>query len=470
MKPFILILLLTSVFLQSCKKEKDNKNNLFLLFLLGTTQNVNFSGNFGGVSSSFTKEKKAVPEGITDVLAISAANHYHRSKVDQNGNFSLGLVKGFPYLLIFIDSANAVKGTYKIDNLALSAIPTHFAGNQINGGEIEKSSSNDSYSPTRNFNTSDFITQTGNLSGGEIDSIVTLGSQMLNLANIDTDGNGIIDLEEKLYLRLGFGQGWGGDISDTRFKFSNAKNKFFDISFFNSVFTGVTFGITIDQARVIDKTIKITFPIPSGCTSSNGGSISTKFFEGNAGLASANDGLQGFKMGSQIYTSLGTFNCNGTTRHLLESGTYTVENSGKTYTYKNTTPFYIASNKTFILPTVKFNTIGSTIESIEYKYVKFTSGGDVVDATAREVNLVYGDSVYYRTSGIICRDANGDSLPWLFSCTFPKSIETGTITKCDSGSNVKVSSPKGVDITSLNNCNVYTYDAYGTYLGTDLRQ
>jgi hypothetical protein len=175
-------------------------------------------------------------------------------------------------------------------------------------------------------------------------------------------------------------------------------------------------------------------------------------------------------MGSQIYTSLGTFFCSSTTRHLPESGTYIVENSGRTYTFKNITPFYISSDKTIILPTIKFNTLGNKIESIEYKYKKFTSNGSVVDATAREVNLVYGDSKYYRTSGIICRDTNGDTLPWLFSCTFPKSKETGTIKKCESGSNVKVSSPKGVNLNSINNCNIYTYDSYGTYLGTDLRR
>jgi hypothetical protein len=469
MQKLNIIILIISFILLSCKKNKNDNNNLFLLLLLNTTQSISFSGKFGGLTSSLTKENKALPEGITDVLAISAANHYHRSKVDVNGNFSLGLVKGFPYLLVFIDSSNNVKGYYKIDNLSLSAIPTHYAGNQISGGEIEKTSSTNSFSPVRNFNTSDFITQTGNLSGGEIDSIVTLGSQMLNLLNIDTDGNGVIDLEEKLYLRLGFGQSWGGDISDTRFKFPNAQNKFFDISFFNSVFTGVSFGITIDKAKVLDKNVKITFPIPTGCTSQSGGSITSQFGDSDSGLASANDGLQGFKMGSQIYTPLGTFNCNGTTRNLLESGTYTIENSGKTYTYKNTTPFYISTDKTFILPTVKFNTSGNIIESIEYKYKKLTPSG-LIDATVREVNLVYGDSIYYRTSGIICRDTNGDSLPWLFSCTFPKSIETGTITKCESGSNVKVSSPKGVNITSINNCNVYTYDAYGSYLGIDLRQ
>lgn len=474
----IFLIILSFIFsLSSCKKEKDDNKNLLFLLLFGSNQNsgstssgnsgITFSGKFGNVSSSLNRNAKSLPNGITDVLAISAVNHYHRSKIDSSGNFSLNLVKGYPYILVFIDSANIVKGYYKLDSLSLNTIPTHYAGSKINGGEIEKSETGTSYSPKRNFNINEFLNQAGNLNSNEIDSIIVLGDQMLNLANIDTDGNGIIDLEEKLYLRLGFGQGWGWP-GNSSFSLSSAFNQFFDISVLSSNSTGVTFGITIDKARVSDKNLKVRFPVPSGCTNSNNGEVTAQFDDGNSGLASANDTTGGsFKMGSQIYIGLGSFNCGGVISNTLSSGTYTVENSGKTYTYKNTTPFYISTDKTFIIPTIKFIVNGGLIDSIEYKYKKYTSGL-VSDATSREVSLVYGADKLYRGAGIICRDAN--QTPWLFSCGFPKDSESGVISNCNSGSEVKTSTYKGVNFSTINNCNFYTYDAYGTYIGIGLFQ
>jgi hypothetical protein len=102
MKKIALISLFLIFLTPSCKREKDDKNNLLLLVLFALQQNskVIFRGNFGGINSTLSKTTKELPDGITDVLAISAANHYHRSKIDENGNFSLGLVNGISNLYI----------------------------------------------------------------------------------------------------------------------------------------------------------------------------------------------------------------------------------------------------------------------------------------------------------------------------------------------------------------------------------
>ncbi len=456
------LLLVLSFFLTSCKKEKDGNQNLLFLLLLGQSQSsgVTFSGNFAGVRSSLGRGNKALPEGITDVLAISAANHYYRSKVDANGNFSLGLVKGFNYIFVFIDSANAVKGYYKLDSLSLNAIPTLYAGSEIKAGEIQKSTSDSSYSPVNNFNINDFKVQTGNLSDLEIDAMSTIGTQILQLSNIDSDGNGIIDLEENLYVRPFFFQGWGGGTNDSRFSILNAKNQFFDMSFFSSLSTGVGFGFAYDKSKITDTNIKITYPLPQGCTG-NSGEINIQYFPTDANLPT---GRNGSTLALQIYTGLG--NCGNSSLSPV-SGTYIVENSGKTFTFKNMTPFVIKSDKTYVLPTVKFNTSGDRIDSIDYKYIKLTPNG-IMDATSRDVGLVYGISTY-RSAGIICRDTLASSTdPWLFSCSIPKDKASGTVTSCQSGSFVKLNNPSSANFSQINNCNFYTYDDYGTYLGVDI--
>jgi hypothetical protein len=289
---------------------------------------------------SITRSNKALPEGITDVLAISAANHYHRSKVDANGNFALGLVKGFNYIFVFIDSSNNVKGYYKLDSLSLTTVPTLYSGNEINGGEIQKSTSDSSYSPINNFNINEFKVQTGNLSDLEIDAMSTIGTQILQLSNIDSDGNGIIDLEESLYVRPFFSQAWGSGTNDSRFSIVNAQNQFFDMSFFSSISTGVGFGFALDKARITDRNLKITYPLPQGCTG-NSGEINSQYFPTDANLPTGRLFLN-TTFALQIYTGLG--NCGNSTL-VPVSGTYTVENSGRKFTFKNMTPFIIKSDK-----------------------------------------------------------------------------------------------------------------------------
>lgn len=466
MYKFFLIVIITVFSLSSCKKEKDD-NNLFklsLLYLL--SQNVNFSAKFSNITASSNRNTKLLQEGITDVLAISSSNHYHRGKVDANGNFSLGLSKGYNYIFVFIDSKNNVKGYYKLTSLSLNTVPTIYSGNEINGGEIEKSSNDNSYSPIRNFNINEFKAQTGNLSDLEIDAMLTIGTQILQLSNIDSDGNGIIDLEENLYVRPFFSQGWGGDINDNRFLATNANNRFFDMSFFSNVNTGVGFGFALDKSRISDNNVKISYPVPQGCTG-NSGLINTSFFTTDANLPTGKL-LPATTSALQVYTNLGF--C-GNSPFVPEPGTYVIENSGKKFTFNNMTPFIIRADKTYVLPTVKFNTDGDRINSLEYKYIKLTPNG-VLDATAREVALVYGISTF-RSSGIICRDTALNSTasnPWLFSCFFPKDRVSGTITNCQSGNFVKLNNPNSANFSQIKNCNFYTYDDYGTYLGVNIFQ
>ena len=460
MKNALITIFVIIFLLSSCKKNEKDDKSLFYLLLYGLNQNVSFSGKFGGIFSSNSKSIKALPDGITDVLAISASNHYQRSKVDQNGNFSLPLVKGYIYILIFIDISNNIKGYYKIDDLSLSTIPTHYAGNSINGGEIEKSNS-DNYTPVRNFNVNEFLNQSGNLSGTEISSLALTGLQMKNLLNIDSDGNGIIDLEEGLFVRASFSQAWGSP-NDSRFSISSVSNQFFDVSILKGLSTNHGFAFTIDASKVLNSNIEISYPIPTGCSDQNNGTLSTKFTD-NPGLIPRPPILFSKGISARMAYAFNNFNCNGVNRVLPADGTYTIKNSGKTYTFNNLKPFYMDTTSTFILPTVKFNVQGDTIQSIDYQFKKI-SPNEVTTANDREINMVYGNSPWQ--AGLICRDTvNG--FPFAFSCFIPLTSQ-GTISSCQTGSNVKLFSPNGSSISRYKDCSIYIYDVYGTNLSIGL--
>jgi len=457
-KKAVFIILLATLMV-SCKRDKDNNNSLLFLLFYGLNQNVTFAGNFTTTNTSLNRSTKALPDGITDVIAISTANHYHRSKIDASGNFSIGLAKGYNYIFIFIDSANNVKGYYKVDSLSASSVPTHYAGNQINGGQIQKSSSTDStnpYSPEKNFSLNDFLNQSGSTSI-EFSTTVSLGEQLLNLQNIDVDGNGVIDLEEKLYTRFSF----SGEFGGTNFTLDKAKNQFFDLSLVKAESSGILFEFTLDKSKVLDKTVNIKYPIPTGCNDTKGGVASKSFQDPALGMIPTLNDTSPFRWSYSINSAF-TISCNNGSYPAV-GGTYVFENSGKVYTFKNLKTFSIQSEKTIILPTVKINVTGTSISSLEYAFKKISPTG-ITEASTREVFLNYGNSRF--NSGIFCAD---DSDSWIFNCSIPKENSSGTITTCPISSS-RVPSVVGVDYSSIKKCYYWIYDAYGTRLGVMLNR
>jgi hypothetical protein len=123
----------------------------------------------------------------------------------------------------------------------------------------------------------EFLNQSGNLSGTEISSLALTGLQMKNLLNIDSDGNGIIDLEEGLYVRVNFTQGWG-EPNDSIFLISSAVNQFFDLSKIRGLSTN--HGFTFNQTVAFDGSYNVnilTQPANEFCTVNNGqgGNVNT---------------------------------------------------------------------------------------------------------------------------------------------------------------------------------------------------
>ena len=136
-----IVLLFMFGFLSQCKIAKKNDNNLLLLLFLGVNQSnqVKFSASFGSTSTSYFSKnlsEKNIPFGATYVVAISSNNHFHKSKIDDQGNFSVQINKNQSYIFAFIDDSNNVKGYYKIQDYSLNSIPTHYSGSEMNGGTI----------------------------------------------------------------------------------------------------------------------------------------------------------------------------------------------------------------------------------------------------------------------------------------------------------------------------------------------
>jgi len=465
LKKKLLLIFIIGLSIFSCKKEKNNNQNLFLLFLLGSNQNVNFTGNLGNVNSSYNRNSKALPDGITDVLAISSRNHYNRSKVDSSGNFSLSLVKGYSYIIIFIDSSLNVKGYYQVNSLGLNSIPTQYAGNEINGGSIQKSTDNSSlngsYIPVNNFNMNEFLTQAGNLSISEIGGISSMSSELLPLLNIDADGNGVIDLEEGLYTRLSFSVQWGiPNIIGT------AKNNFVDLGALKTIdpgFYGIFF--SIDKTKASDSNIQFYYPVPINCQDNSykmvsDGLISMDLIE-NGGVPTGDKFINARSNSIAL-----TFRCNNSNFNIPQKGNYIIKNSGKVYSYNKIEPFIVKKEETILVPNIKFVVENDIVKDVQYKFQK-VSQNKVEDATEREVNIVYGKN---SGSGIGCSDyiyTGAAGQVATFSCSFNMNKASGSVQNC-SNSNTKLPSPINTDFNRYKDCYIFTQDPYGNYIGYTL--
>ncbi len=157
-------------------------------------------------------------------------HHFHKSKIDENGNFSININKDQSYIFAFIDDSNNVKGYYKIQDYSLNSVPTYFSGSEINGGNIsltiqnKEGVSSTAYTP-KNFDLNQFKSESGTKEA-EMNSISSSSDQSLFLLNIDSDGNGKIDLEEDLIVRPRLSQQWGDN--NINYPLSSATNSFFE--------------------------------------------------------------------------------------------------------------------------------------------------------------------------------------------------------------------------------------------------
>ena len=467
----ITFFILLSLIFCNCKKDNGDNNSLLslALFRLSQASGVTFSGNFGGVSSSLNRTSKALPDGITDVIAISSRNHYQRSKVDSQGNFSVNLVKGFSYIILFIDPSLNVKGYYQLNSVGLNSIPTQYATSSISAGSIEKTSSsgslNNSYAPVNNFNINQFLTEAGGLSFSEIGGIQAMTKELFPLLNIDTDGNGLIDLEEGLFTRLSFSQQWDTPINGTYI--SDSKNNFVDLSFLKTTspgFYGVFF--TIDKIKSPNNYLEVSYPVPQNCTDNSNNKISNGLLSlnmiENGGIPNANNNNV---MGKSNSFTL-QYNCNSNNIIIPEKGTYTFKNSGKTYTFNNIEPFTIGQSETILVPNIYFVVNDNNIVTdIKYKFQK-VSPNKIEDATEKEVNIVYGANSF---SGIGCSDFVYTGSPGqiaTFSCQFNMQSASGSIRNCQTNPSLsKLSSPINTDFSRYKDCYIFTQDAYSNFIG-----
>ncbi len=462
MKNYFIVVILIISLLTACKKESNDNNNLILLLFLGIQPNssVAFSGNFANFSASTGKNVRALPDGITDVLAISSRNHYHRSKVDSSGNFSLNLNKGFSYIILFIDPSLQVKGYYQVNSYGLNSIPTQYATNAINAGSLQKSQSSgtstESYTPINNFNIDQFLTETGGLTLSEIGVVGAVSKELLSLVNIDADANGIIDLEEGLYTRLNFSQQWGIPNSIIQ-----SNNSLLDLTYLaNNLPSVLNAFFHIDRLKVSDQIVTINSPSFSNCSNSNFGTAQINE-GGNRNTTVPNPNVLRGSIQSSTYM-LGSF-CDPLNNPQLVMGRYELIASNKKLVYDNIEPFKISLSDVVLVPNISFTVENGIVKSLDYQFQKISKNG-TVNATDKEVNIVYGSNA---GSGIGCADSVGGLAigQASFNCSFDTTKSKGSVTNCISDSTVKFPSPIGTNFDSYKDCYIFVNNSYGNTIG-----
>jgi hypothetical protein len=459
MNKFILILVFLGVIFSNCqRKGKDSK----LFYLLGyyilnnQTNNVLFKAKIPSIN--LNKRNNLINlQGITDIVAISSANHYIRTKVDSGGNFFLNLPKGYQFIIIFLDSSNKVKGYYSINDLSMNAIPTHYAGNELEGGNLgEGLVTNGEYSSIVpiSFDKDKFLSQAGDLTIKDVDSIKFTGDQILNLINTDADGNGVDDLLENLYTRASFVITWGSS-DNINIRVKDMENKFNDLSNFKKITPRYQFQFNIDSSKLPGINGIVEYPIPSNCIDSNNGQMA--FSIPNNFTQIPGPGL--IKAGKGFITSL-NFTCGNKSRTLPTNGEYVVKFPTKTFKYNHLIPAEFSVDSILILPSIKINVSDDLIDSIEYIYKRINRDGTVIDASDKDLKMTYGNSIY--GSGLICNETNAISGIFGFNCGVPNNSLSGTLTECNSSKDVKYSNPKGTKFSGYSNCLFFGNDSYGT--------
>jgi hypothetical protein len=451
--------------LLSCSQKKKNNTLPFLFWYLNSNANtITFSAEFPNIQAN-TRALGNEIEDITKVYAISTANHIiGPSDIALDGSFSLDLIKGFSYLFLFLNNNNEVKGCYSLGNLSLNLIPTQYSEKLLKGGKISKKNlctgKKPAFTPDDAFIDQDFLTRAGNLTKPEMETIQFISNQILNLSELDTDRNGRIDLEEKMYIRPTF-MIFYNSFSNPLVKLSSATNQFFDISYLKDATKSISFNFTMESSKVTSNSGFLRYPIPSGCSDPNNGQVNVEL--GNILTYIPLPG--GARGGKSFYTPF-NFTCGGKTRTTPESGEYIVNISGKTHTYSNINVPDLDKLSTMIFPSIQFNVSNDILNSIEYKYKVIDKKGEVGDANERQFNLTYGNSPY--NSAVIC-NVKGVTGKFGFNCSIPKNSVSGSITSCGSN-DVVYTNAKGTKFSDYSSCFVFTNDTYGTYFQYSLGQ
>jgi hypothetical protein len=368
----------------------------------GSPGKFSLSGQVGQVRQSALSLATAAPlhaaRTVSHVMAVNPESaNLERSvaPVDASGRFSLDLVPGKPYVLVFIDSsavgADMVVAIFKDANL--DTIAPQNAGH-ADLGMVDTSGA--TARPSIAYDT--LIAQLG-LSPAGAEFLGSVDDMSLRYANPDIDADGVIDAQQPghefqidFHLRSNMRKGPAGplltmaDITDRFFAEGGEEVATPD---FNLASIYALYPAAFDATEYVSgmdgpgQGARFTATQADGSTPSAPTSYSPLHFGDRAGWGPD----YSWERGVELPGSSGS---PATLSYLLGA-------SGKTLTFTNVLTRRRASltDTGTLLPFVRVNTADGMITSLDYRWMKRVSAAAWTPATAEEIDLVVNDGGGY---------------------------------------------------------------------------
>jgi len=180
----------------------------------GSSTNYTITGKCS--SASMTTDSFSIstaPKHITRIVAIGSDGTTYSTTPESDGSFSLGIVKGVPYVLGFYDGTT-LEGYLKVSSLGWDSLPIfNPSGSSINLGTLDANAS--TLVISSEINASD-LSSFMQMSSTVADYYGAIDDAMVNMLNIDVNKNGIPDFDESaggLYLTVAENGGPGKGIT-----------------------------------------------------------------------------------------------------------------------------------------------------------------------------------------------------------------------------------------------------------------
>lgn len=366
--------------------------------------------------------KSADVSTVTHIVAIGANNEKYLATLNSDGTFSVGISKGWPYVLGFYNKSGGqitLLGYLKQNDVNWDSLPvieptgssTDLGSVEINTGSIEATPSivlNDLISQMNmDLSTAQYY--------GQVDDTLSI------LTNVDIDGNGEFDFQENkayiLDINLGMGPGTSPVPGEISKMLSGYNDTYKPIpAFYNFMFEAKEGEDGKDQPA---PGTTATLKLPQSVTNIPGVSFNTAnaLTESQANAWMVN------------YSGATGANVVIVTPEVVPSGTYTIEVSGRAnYTFKNvqgSSLVALGTTEGIVYPVFNLVTNGAGyITRVNYKW-KIVRGGTIQDATQGEVKAFVidstpGENVFVSTSPTI-NFFTGD--PWYESTLPPRKID-----------------------------------------------
>ena len=364
----------------------------------GRSTNYTISGKVGSVTAHGLNVSAISP--VTNIIAIGADNEKYMTTPDSGGNFSLPVVKGWPYAVGFYNKTGStitLLGYLRQDQVNWHSLPLMSPSSDATSlGTVDIDSTSVEATPSVSLN--DLLSgcnmdlATANLYG-QSDGVMTL------FTNVDVDGNGVFDFDEgKAYLlQIVIGTNMGSTSGPASGEVGKMLNQF-DESYYPIP----------DQYQLIFHAIDA--PIPADGTTGTITFPSAIYGANGIPKTSLAGAVWGASSG-HVWNFMADPNTEALTQcelvspEVVPSGSYVFTVNGKgTYTFSNVEGSPLAAvGKTdgMIYPVFKMATDSTDyVTTIYYKWM-IKENGVTREATAAEVKAVIVDTQMNSTTSLI---------------------------------------------------------------------